>query len=63
LIITSTCWGIVTIINSYAILPDINFVVDILSVLDFLEADIRFSVMYFSWGLVNMVYLDWWSAW
>jgi hypothetical protein len=59
LIITSSCWGIVTIISSLAILPDINLVVDILSVLDFLEADIRFSATYLSRGLVNTFYIDW----
>ena len=45
-------------IDSFAILPDINLVVDILSVLDFLKADIRFSSTYFSWGLVNISDLD-----
>jgi hypothetical protein len=47
------------IFNSLAILPDINTVVDILGVLDFLESDIRLFARYLSRGLVNTFFLDW----
>ena len=62
-IITFTCWSIVEVINSSCILPYINLVVDILSVLDFPEADLRVYATYFSRGLVKTFFLDWCLAW
>ena len=58
MIFTSSRLGIVTIINSFVILPDVNLVVYILCVMDFLKAYITSSFRYLCWGLVNIVCLD-----
>ena len=42
--------GIITIIISPAVLPDVNMVVDLISVTNFLEAYIRFSTTFLSRG-------------
>ena len=55
--------GIITIIISPAVLPDVNMVVDLISVTNFLEAYIRFSSTVLSRGLVNMFHLDRRFAW
>jgi hypothetical protein len=49
-------------INSSVTLPGINLVMDLLGVLYFFNPDIRYPVMYCSRGLVNMIFLDRWSA-
>ena len=57
--INSSSLGIVMNLSSVDILSDINLMVDILSVVDFLKADIGISFTFFSWGFINIVINRW----
>ena len=61
-IITFSSLGIITNFSSINILSDIDLVVYILSIMDFLKAYITTSFTYLSWGLINIVFSDRWTA-
>ena len=51
-----------SLLSSVDILSDINLVVYILSIVDFLKADITISFTCLGWGLINIVNINWWTA-